>query len=90
MRVKDVINMTIEGIKVSSVIKTRIWSEIPYSDPLSLDVTNVRAGASTAKARPDDNKSNSALRKQTNLLAHTLAIVHRLNCIGSDASLSRN
>ena len=44
IRVKEVIRITMDGTIASTVIRTTIWRDSPYSEPSAFDVRRVRAG----------------------------------------------
>lgn len=66
--------MTIDGISVSKVIKIRICSDRPYSDPLSFEVISVKAGDSAAYPRDVANSRLIPAERMMNSLELNLGL----------------
>ena len=79
--VKDVVNMTIEGIKPKRVIITKICREIPNSEPASFAVTSVNIGASAAQPSPGASKRNVAHMGGKIFFAQKITVLNHLYCI---------
>ena len=90
MRVKDVIMMTIDGIRVSNVINTRICNDNPYSEPLSLDVIKVNAGDSAAYTVDATRSKLIADAKRSNCLQHAFNLKLAIATMDPKPSKSRN
>ena len=81
IRVNDVIRITIDGIKLSIVIKTRIWSDTPYSEPASFDVISVSAGASAPRTLWGEKQNINNKSAVNTPLNDRFAVIIVLNCI---------